>query len=369
MNTFYILLLVIMVPVYLSMMFIPYWTRRTESFGVSIPEGVYKTEELRGMRKKYVLLTAMLSIAVTIIFLVSGSSFAADEQKASILFSGVVLGYVILSFLIYLVFHRKMKLLKQNNKWSAAKSQLVVIDTAFREKKLTYSNLWFVLSFLIVLVTVFITFQNYQSMPDQIPTKYNFDGEVTNWVDKSYRSVLVMPIMQVYLTLLFIFINTMIAKAKQQVSAENPEESMYKNVVFRRRWSAYIIITGTAVVLLFAFIQLSTIYPIDTQLMAIIPLILTIGLVSGSIILSITTGQGGSRVKTTTTGVNGAVLDRDDDRYWKLGMFYFNPNDPSLFLEKRFGVGWTINLAQPIGWVIFIVIIGLAAGIPLLLVM
>jgi uncharacterized membrane protein len=367
MNTFYILLLVIMVPVYLSMMFIPYWTRRTESFGVSIPEDVYKSEELRGMRKKYVLLTAMLSIAVTIIFLVSGSSFAADEQKASILFSGVVLGYVILSFLIYLVFHRKMKLLKQNNDWSAAKSQLVVIDTAFREQKLTYSNLWFVLSFIIVLVTVFITFQNYQSMPDQIPTKYNFDGEVTNWVDKSYRSVLVMPIMQVYLTLLFIFINTMIAKAKQQVSAENPEDSMYKNVVFRRRWSAYIIITGIAVVSLFAYIQLSSIYSIDTELMAVIPLILTIGLVTGSIVLSITTGQGGSRVKTTTTGVNGAVLDRDDDRYWKLGMFYFNPNDPSLFLEKRFGVGWTINLARPIGWIIFTVIIGLAAGIPLLL--
>jgi uncharacterized membrane protein len=367
MNTFYILLLVIMVPVYLSMMFIPYWTRRTESFGVSIPEDVYKTGELRGMRKKYVLLTAILSITVSIIFLVLGSSIAADEQKVSILFSGVVLGYIVLSFLIYLVFHRKMKILKQKNKWSADKSQLVVVDTTFREQKLTYSNLWFLLSFLVVLVTVFITFQNYQSMPDQIPTKYNFDGEVMNWVDKSYRSVLMMPIMQVYLTLLFIFINTMIAKAKQQVSAENPEESMYKNVVFRRRWSAYIIITGTAVVLLFAFIQLSTIYPIDTQLMTVIPLIFTIGLVLGSIVLSITTGQGGSRVKTTSTGVNGTVLDRDDDRYWKLGMFYFNPNDPSLFLEKRFGVGWTINFARPLAWIIFIVIIGLASGIPFLM--
>jgi uncharacterized membrane protein len=367
MNTFYILLLVIMVPVYLSMMFIPYWTRRTESFGVSIPEDIYKTEELRGMRKQYVLLTATLSIIVTIIFLLSGSSFAVDEQKGSILFSGVVLGYIALSFLIYLVFHRKMKILKQNRNWSADKSQLVVVDTEFREQRLTYSNLWFVLSFIIVLVTVFITFQNYHAMPDQIPTKYNFDGEVSNWVDKSYRSVLMMPIMQVYLTFLFIFINTMIAKAKQQVSAENPEESMVRNVVFRRRWSAYIIITGISVVLLFGFIQLSTIYPIDTQLMTFIPLIFTIGLVLGSIVLSITTGQGGSRVKTTSTSVNGAVIDRDDDRYWKLGIFYFNPNDPSLFLEKRFGVGWTINFARPLVWFIFIVIIGLAAGIPFLL--
>ncbi len=367
MNTMYILLLVIMFPVYLSMMFIPYWTRKTESFGVSIPEDAYKTEELRGMRKQYVLLTAILSIAVTIIFLLLGPSFATDEAKVSILFSGVVLGYLVLSFLIYLVFHRNMKILKQNNKWSADKSQLVVVDTAFREQKLNYSNLWFVISFVIVLVTVFLTFQNYNSIPDQIPTKYNFDGEVTNEVDKTYRSVLMMPIMQVYLTLLFIFVNTIISKAKQQVSAENAKESMYKNVIFRRRWSAYIIITGTAVVLLFALIQLAMIYPIDTQLITIAPLILTIGLVLGSIVLSITTGQGGSRVKTTTTGVNGNVIDRDDDRYWKLGLFYYNPNDPSLFLEKRFGVGWTINLARPVTWIILLVIIGLAAGIPFLL--
>jgi len=366
MNTIYILLLVIMVPVYVSMMFIPYWTRRTESFGVSIPEVIYKTKELRGMRKQYVLFTATLSIIVTIIFLLIGRSFATDEEMVSLLFSGVVLSYIVLSFLIYLVFHRKMNILKQNNKWSTDKSQLVVVDTAFREQKLTHSNLWFALSFIIVLVTVFISFQNYQSMPEQIPTKYNFDGEVTNWVNKSYRSVLMMPIIQVYMILLFIFINTMIAKAKQQVSAENPEESMYKNVIFRRRWSAYIIMTGTAVVVLLAFIQLSTIYPIDTQLITVIPLIFTIGIVLGSIFLSITTGQGGSRVKTTTGG-NGSVIDRDDDRYWKLGMFYFNSNDPSLFLEKRFGVGWTINFARPLVWIVFIVIIALAIGIPVIL--
>ncbi|MEN8698312.1 DUF1648 domain-containing protein [Bacillus infantis] len=367
MDTVYILLLVIMVPVYLSMMFIPYWTRRTESFGISIPEDVYKTGELRGMRKQYVLFTALLSIAATIIFLLSGTAFSADEQKVSILFSGTALGYIVLSFLIYLVFHRRMKTLKQNNQWSADKSQLVVVDTAFRKQKLTYSNLWFILSFVIVLATVFLTFQNYQSMPEQIPTQYNFDGEAANWIEKSYRSVLIMPIMQIYLTLLFMFINTIIAKAKQQVSAKNPEESMYRNVIFRRRWSAYIIIIGTAVVLLLAFIQVSAIYPIDTQLLTIIPLLFTIGAVTGSIFLSITTGQGGSRVKTAASGKNGDVIDRDDDRYWKLGMFYFNSNDPSLFLEKRFGVGWTINLARPSAWIIFIVIIGLAVGLPFML--
>lgn len=36
----------------------------------------------------------------------------------------------------------------------------------------------------------------------------------------------------------------------------------------------------------------------------------------------------------------------DDDKYWK-GFFYNNPNDKSFMVEKRFGIGTTINIAHP----------------------
>jgi len=54
--------------------------------------------------------------------------------------------------------------------------------------------------------------------------------------------------------------------------------------------------------------------------------------------------------------------DRSPDRAWKLGLFYFNPDDPALFVEKRFGVGYTVNFARPGAWV-FIggILIGTAA--------
>src|SRR5699024_1651964 len=52
-------------------------------------------------------------------------------------------------------------------------------------------------------------------------------------------------------------------------------------------------------------------------------------------------------------------IDRDDDRYWKLGQFYVNKNDPSIFIEKRFGVGCTINWAHPLSWVFIFGIIAL----------
>lgn len=47
-----------------------------------------------------------------------------------------------------------------------------------------------------------------------------------------------------------------------------------------------------------------------------------------------------------------AKLAEDDDDYWLLGMFYYNPNDRRLNVEKRVGVGGTINMAHPAGKVI-----------------
>ncbi|WP_077622557.1 DUF1648 domain-containing protein [Sediminibacillus massiliensis] len=364
-STLILLLLITVLPVFIGMMFMPYLTRRTESFGVWIPEDVYYTKELRLMRKKYVKLTGVVSLLTAAVYLFA-LPLEIDPQTITVLISVSLLLYIFITFLVYLYFHRKMKTLKAEQKWGKEKPQRTVIQTGFRNQKLTYSNGWFLISFILSFGMILFSLSVYDQIPDQIPMQYNFNGEVTNWENKSYRSILLMPAMMVYLSLLFLGINTVIAKAKQQLNAENPEKSIQQSVIFRRRWSAFIIITGIAMTLLFSLIQLSFIYPINSKFLVIAPLVLGGGVTIGAIVLSFTTGQGGSRVKTGT-GKKGEIIDRDDDKYWKLGQFYYNPNDPALFLEKRFGVGWTLNLARPLAWVLFLSIIILAVGIPLLL--
>ena len=44
--------------------------------------------------------------------------------------------------------------------------------------------------------------------------------------------------------------------------------------------------------------------------------------------------------------------DPTPDDCWKLGMFYVNPGDPSVFVQKRFGIGYTINLGNRWSWTI-----------------
>jgi uncharacterized membrane protein len=56
---------------------------------------------------------------------------------------------------------------------------------------------------------------------------------------------------------------------------------------------------------------------------------------------------------------------RDDDRYWYAGFFYNNPDDPALFVPKRFGLGWTLNFGHPQArWIILgMLLIFLVCGV------
>lgn len=364
-NWFPIISLVILIPSFLSIIFTPYWTRKTESFGVTIPQKIYNSPELKKLRKKFALYTGILAMTIIVIlFLISTD---VTEYVAGIQLSGAIILFLILSSIIYLKFHFTMKTLKENSNWQKEKNQQLFISTSFHKEKLTYSNLWFLISFVLTFIGAFFTLKYYHLLPEQIPMQYNFSGEITNWAEKSYRSVLMLPVTQLYLTLLFIFVNAMIARSKQQIDSENPEESLKRNTLFRKRWSLFTIITGNALAVLFAFIQLSFFIEMAPFIMMAVTLGFSLLIIFGAIYLAYTTGQGGSRIKNGTITTDGKSINRDDDRHWKFGIFYVNREDPALFLEKRFGVGWTINLARPLAWILFLGIIASAIVIPLLL--
>jgi len=51
-------------------------------------------------------------------------------------------------------------------------------------------------------------------------------------------------------------------------------------------------------------------------------------------------------------------MDQKDSSHWKLGVFYFNPENKSVFVPKRFGWGWTFNFAHPVSWIMMLIIAG-----------
>ena len=97
----------------------------------------------------------------------------------------------------------------------------------------------------------------------------------------------------------------------------------------------------------------------DLATVGLLPLVFVFVLVA--IVVLARLGQGGSRMpvgddaRVASSAV--PVGDRSPDRYWKLGIFYFNRDDSAVFVEKRFGLGYSLNFARPTAWITLLLIL------------
>jgi len=48
------------------------------------------------------------------------------------------------------------------------------------------------------------------------------------------------------------------------------------------------------------------------------------------------------------------LIDPTPNECWRAAIFYYNPNDAVLFVERRDGLGYTFNLANPWSWVLLL---------------
>jgi len=57
-------------------------------------------------------------------------------------------------------------------------------------------------------------------------------------------------------------------------------------------------------------------------------------------------------------------VDATPNECWKGGIFYYNPNDAVLFVEKRDGLGYTFNFANRWAWVLLAGLMMVVASAP-----
>ena len=58
------------------------------------------------------------------------------------------------------------------------------------------------------------------------------------------------------------------------------------------------------------------------------------------------------------------MVDATPNECWKGGVFYYNPNDAALFVEKRDGLGYTFNFANGWAWVLLARLVMVVASAP-----
>lgn len=217
------------------------------------------------------------------------------------------------------------------------------------------------LPWYLYLVPITVTFGvigytilEYNMLPDQIPTHWGPNGKPDSFTAKNPFSANSLPLIMLTMQLMFLGINEMTRRSGIKLSATRPEASRIRQLTLRKYSSWFMFLTNVLITMLFSFLQLQMIYPdlADGAVSMAMPIIFILIVMLGTVIFAVKVGNAGEEADFQP---DSGISDFDEEQYWKGGLFYFNKNDPSIFVEKRFGVGWTLNFANPIGYFILFV--------------
>lgn len=325
---------------------VPWIVRRDIVFGITVPKANWADEYFRDMRSIYlknVIIIGVLGFISNIIV-----QYMVDALLAVYISQGLLFFVLILYLLLYLDSWKKTKEYKSEMNWEQAGEDIAVVDTMDGNFNKSVSPWWFLLYAVIIIATLFIGYALYEDAPARLPMQYDLDGNVTNYADKSVNIIYQMLGTQGMIFILFFFIYFVVKRSKRTLDPQNLEKTTVQNAKMRYWWSIFAVFGGMFTMLLIGFMVVSIFTVMSGLVITIVSISFTVVFMAAAIIIAVKVGQSGSRLDADKPDnvAKSTMLNRKDDRHWKYGMFYFNPDDPAVFVEKRFGIGFTNNWAK-----------------------
>jgi uncharacterized membrane protein len=331
----------------ITLWFVPRLTRADLYFAVTVAPGFRDSSDgiliLRRYRRE------LFGVSTVALGLLAGLALTPALPLAP-------LGLLVQLGAYYCVFFRARRLVLTH----------AVPPTTVREAQITARNRrifggWLAASgpFCLLAVCAGYLWLHWGQIPTQLVVHWNAQGKPDRWAVRNLGSVffplLTTATILAALTLLLYGIAHWL-RPIYTGGIQGARESR-----FRRTVSALLLATEYLLALQSSWIAIQPLLPGSNQRPAggvalLLPLLVVIGFVVSLMRL----GQGGSRMSASQTSESapiGPVGDRTEDRFWKLGIFYFNRSDPAVLVEKRFGIGYTMNFGHPVAWAILLLIV------------
>ena len=335
----------------------PFYSRLGTPFGISVPTSHQKAPYVVKLKKTFLYQNVIGSVllAAPIFFFLLWDDEQKVEMVTSIYVTVAMFVFIFLSFLLYLHKRKQLRSWKEANRIRIeAKKAKIVIDTAYQKDLKVISHSVFVSAQLfILLVTVAVTLYFYDQIPDRFPVHWNSSNEPDRIVDKTYVNVFMLPAIQLLMIPMMFFSHYSFIKSKQKISPYLSDLSSKQSKLFRQAWSYYFLVVTVMTQLLLSGIHFFSLFFADKGAQWIIGMTIpfVVIIVGYSVYLTWKYGQGGEKLFLNEAGeLPDEVTEADEERYWKWGVWYFNPEDPSIFVEKRFGIGSTLNMARWQSW-------------------
>lgn len=331
----------------------PKLSKENVFFNVRVPYDYKNNEELKRVYREYCINWAVISISLTLAYLYI--LFFGNLKFAIKLYPTYLILLIFFMMVVSYIAYKKVISIKNKSNWIYSKKNIVVVDLKNRNRTNYPSSKWFAIPIIVFLYTVVLTLIVYPTLPSKIPLHYNINNEVDRWGNKSSIIFIIMFLVQIVDILLMKYLFNISKKSKQKIMTSNPEMSAFQNSLIKRQIGILIIIISTLTQLIFTTITLLLLQIISVKMMTYILVSLIFITATFVVIIIIRTSK---IYKSNIAMIEGEkIIDRDDDKHYIAGMFYYNPDDPSLMVEKREGIGWEFNMAKPVAKIIVLFVL------------
>ncbi|WP_407271239.1 DUF1648 domain-containing protein [Radiobacillus sp. PE A8.2] len=353
----FIILLITILFVSFFQITVPFIVKRTVVFGVTIPYNQTKHPKVMQYKKVYAIVTTIVAIIVTVSFWFWSQT--ANVKEVTLVLAGTIIPFIILiiGLSLYFYFHYKMTKLKRSQQWYGTINQVHYADLKVRSRDEMLASFVHLIPIIMTVALMALTILSFDRLPSQIPTHWGPDGQPDAFTEKSWMSVINLPILLLVMQLMFFGINVFTKRSGIKINAGNITSSTLRQLRLRKYTSWFLFVTNILITILFSLIQLQLLYEnlLSESLIMLFPLVFLVLILAGAVGLAVKVGSVDSDLEGKALVHQDATVEGiDEDQYWKGGLIYFNSNDPSIFVEKRFGIGWTLNFANPIGYFVLI---------------
>jgi uncharacterized membrane protein len=299
------------VVVALALLGIPHITPRDLLFGVPVPEGFRSTETGRRALRSYRLRIA-IPAAISLLGMVLFPNPLVDV--------GAVLVTTVLGIASFVAQNRKLKPF-------AIQPSLIRQTTLSPSEPLPWFAWSGILPLLLLAGAAMYLHSHWDQIPARFPVHFSFDGTPNRWADRTVRGVYGPLVMGGGFTA------WLFGLVLAGWYGSRRADSMRRPIV------VVMLTVELMIALLFGALPL--------KLTGVIALPMSV-MVLGPLALLI---------PAMAYAVRESNKPHDPDptpnECWKGGMIYYNPNDAALFVQRRDGIGFTVNLANRWSWAIY----------------
>lgn len=311
-------------------------------FGIRIPKKFIEYDEIVDLERRYKKTVIILYLSISILFNILSFSFIKNKEVVAQLLSIFMVGSILINSGIFAIYNKKIRNLKEKNNWNY-KNNTVAVDTSLRKPKKDdkykpLPNWIFIVPIFIPLIIVILTFLRQDNLSSLS-------------LHELYR----LPINMIAIVIVIYIMARVSLSSRIDINSTNLKSTIYKKKILKMLFSIIFLVTEVGLIILNSITQLGLIYTFDTSRVESILNILIAIIMIGFLIVIILMGSKGRR-SVDKENTEEEVYN-NDDKYWVLGMFYYNRNDPSFMIEKRAGIGYTVNFGNPKALIFFIILI------------